>query len=164
MQGRELFDRAIEVVLDHEGESLTDRPDDRGGPTKFGISQRWNPDIDVRELTRAQAVEIYWHRYWVGRNYELLPDPVATKVFDLAVNLGHQTSVSCLQRALRACGQRIVLDGVLGQRTADAARRSGLGPLLAALRSEAAGEYRVRVARDPRQAAFLNGWLNRAYA
>lgn len=161
---RELFDRAIEVVLAHEGEALTDHPDDRGGLTKYGISQRWNPEINVRELTRAQAIELYWQRYWQGQRYELLPEPVAIKLFDLAVNLGHQPAVVCLQQALQACGQRVTIDGALGPQTSRAAFRASPAALMAALRSEAAGAYRVRVARDSRQAAFLNGWLNRAYS
>jgi len=161
---RELFDRAIDVVLMHEGQILTDHPDDRGGPTKFGISQRWNPDVNVRELTRDQAIEIYWERYWLGRGYERLPEPVAIKVFDLAVNLGDQTAVTCLQRALRACGIRVKIDGRLGPETCGAAGRADAAVLIAALRSEAAGEYRIRVARDAGQATFRDGWLNRAYS
>jgi len=164
MTSRELFDRAIEVVLKHEGETYTDHSNDRGGATKFGISQRFNPDLNVRELTRAQTIEIYWERYWRGRGFERLPEPVAIKVFDLAVNLGERTAVRCLQRALRACGIRVRIDGLLGPQTCGAARGAEVATLVAALRSEAAGEYRLRVARDASQAVFRDGWLNRAYA
>ncbi len=103
MKSRELFDRAIEVVLEHEGDTSTDHPADRGGLTKFGIAQRWNPDLDVRTLTRAQAIEIYWERYWQGRGYERLPEAIAIKVFDLAVNLGDRpASTDCGSRATGA--------------------------------------------------------------
>lgn len=164
MNSRELFDRAIEVVLEHEGETYTDYPNDRGGPTKFGIAQRWNPDVNIKDLTRAQAIEIYWERYWQGRRYEHLPDSIAIKTFDLAVNLGHKTAVRCLQRALQACGLRVVIDGVLGTETCGAAQQSDQKALMASLRSEAAGEYRLRVARSADQIVFQGGWLNRAYA
>jgi lysozyme family protein len=164
MTSRELFDRAIEVVLAHEGETYTDHPNDRGGATKFGISQLYNPGVNVRELTRAQAIEIYWERYWQGRRYERLPEPVAIKVFDLAVNLGERTAIRCLQRALRACGIQVKIDGLLGPETCGAARGAEVATLVAALRSEAAGEYRLRVARDAVQATFQDGWLNRAYS
>ncbi len=163
MKSRKLFDRAIEVVLEHEGETLTDHPADHGGPTKFGIAQRWNPDLDVRTLTRAQAIEIYWERYWQGRGYERLPEVIAIKVFDLAVNLGDRTAVLCLQRALRACGIRVTVDGRLGPETCGAAGGVAEAVLLAALRSEAAGEYRLRLARDGSQAVFGRGWMERAY-
>lgn len=164
MTSRELFNRAIEVVLEHEGDTYTDNPLDRGGPTKFGIAQRWNPDLDVKNLTRAQAIEVYWERHWHGHRYECLPEVIAIKVFDLAVNLGHKTVVTCLQRALRACGLNVTIDGFLGTETCGAATQVDQTALMAALRSEAAGEYRVRVARDGSQAAFRDGWLNRAYA
>jgi lysozyme family protein len=164
MKSRELFDRAIEVVLEHEGDTLTDHPADRGGRTRFGIAQRWNPDVDVRTLTRERAIEIYWERYWQGRGYERLPEAIAIKVFDLAVNLGNKTAVTCLQRALQACGLRVVIDGLLGTETCGAAKDADQKALMAALRSEAAGEYRLRVARSADQIVFQGGWLNRAYA
>jgi len=161
---RELFDRAIEVVLEHEGNTYTDNPADRGGPTKFGIAQRWNPDLDVASLTRERAIEVYWERYWRGHRYEFLPEAIAIKVFDLAVNLGNKTAVTCLQRALQASGLRVVIDGILGTETCGAAEQADQKALMAALRSEAAGEYRLRVARSADQIVFQGGWLNRAYA
>ncbi len=164
MKSRDLFDRAIKVVLEHEGDGFTDDPRDKGGPTKYGISQRWNPDVNVRELSRGQAIEIYWKRYWRGRRYETLPDGIAIKVFDLAVNLGHKTAVTCLQRALLACGMRVAIDGHLGPQTSGAAGLANQDALMAALRSEAAGEYRLRVERKEDHVAFEKGWLNRAYA
>ena len=78
--------------------------------------------------------------------------------------LGERTVISCLQRALLACGIRVKIDGRLGPETWGAASRAEEAVLLAALRSEAAGEYRLRVARDADQATFRDGWLNRAYA
>ena len=88
---------------------------------------------------------------------------IAIKVFDLAVNLGDQTAVLCLQRALRACGIRVTVDGRLGPETCGAVRRAAEAVLLAALRSEAVGEYRLRLERGASQAAFGSGWMNRAY-
>jgi len=132
-------------------------------PLKLKAGLGWNPGVNVRDLDRAQAIEIYWERYWRGRRYEQLPDPVAIKVFDLAVNLGEQTVIFCLQRALRACGIRVKIDGRLGPETWRAAHRAEEAVLLAALRSEAAGEYRLRVARDAGQMTFRDGWLNRTY-
>ena len=164
LTSRKLFERAIEVVLEHEGDTYTDNPTDRGGPTKFGIAKRWNPDLDVASLTRAQAIEVYWERYWRGRWYDSLPDSIAIKTFDLAVNLGSQTAVKCIQRALHACGLQVVIDGILGNETCGAAGKANPDALLAALKSEAAGEYRLLVARSADQAVFQGGWLNRAYA
>ncbi len=109
----------------------------------------------------SQVVEA-GHRH--GHRYEFLPEVIAIKVFDLAVNLGHKTAVMCLQRALHACGLRVAIDGRLGMETCGAAGQADQGALMAALRSEAAGEYRLRVARSADQVVFQGGWLNRAYA
>jgi len=159
---RAIFNAAVHMVLDHEGgESV--HPDDRGGPTKFGISQRWHPDVDLRTLTRERAIEIYWEKYWQGRGYDLLPASVAVKVFDLAVNMGRVLAGICLQRALRACGASVTEDGEIGPKTAAAAASVDPLALLAAVRSEAAGEYR-RMATLPGQRVFERGWLNRAYS
>ena len=163
MTSRELFDQAIEVVLAHEG-GYSDNPLDFGGPTNFGISSRFNPGLEVELLTRDTAIEVYWERYWKGRNYDMLPEPVATKVFDLAVNLGSRVAVKCLQRAVMACGTLVAIDGLIGPQTAGAvAMLTTPETLLPALRSEAGGEYRICVAMDSTQVLFLDGWLARAY-
>jgi len=52
------FDEIIEVVLKHEG-GLVDDPDDPGGLTNLGISQRAYPNEDIRGLTVERAKELY---------------------------------------------------------------------------------------------------------
>jgi len=163
MTSRELFDRAIVVVLEHEG-GYVDNPADHGGETNYGISSRYNPGVDVASLTREEAIEIYWETRWDGRGYDGLPERIAIKTFDLAVNLGSKTAITILQRALRSVGFRVAIDGVLGPETHGAAGRVCENALLAATRSEAAGEYRLRLARDDSQAIFAEGWMERAYS
>ena len=48
------FDLAINYVLENEG-GVVDDPNDPGGLTNFGISQKQYPDLDIRDLTRDQA-------------------------------------------------------------------------------------------------------------
>ena len=163
MESRELFEKAIEIVLAHEG-GFVDHPADAGGATNFGISSRWNPGVDVATLTREDAIEIYWSTRWENRGYDQLPERIAIKTFDLAVNLGSKNAVTCLQRALRSTGILVAIDGVIGPETSGATRRDCEIALLAALRSEAAGEYRVRLVRDSSQAPFAEGWIERAYS
>jgi len=164
MSDRELFEEAIEIVLAHEGGFVND-PLDRGGKTKFGISQRAHPDVDIASLTREEAIELYWHRYWSVRPYGELPHDLALKTFDLAINMGERPAVRCLQRALlAAAGTRVTVDGLLGPQTCGAASAIDSKIVLAALRSEAAGEYRLITARDGSQVRFLRGWLERAYS
>ena len=163
MSSRETFDKAIVVVLAHEG-GYSDHPDDLGGATNYGISSRANPGVDVENLTREGAIEIYWSRYWEGKGFDLLPERLAIKTFDLAVNMGNSAAVCCLQRAIRAAGSQVAVDGSIGPETAGAAGLLCELAIVAALRSEAAGEYRVILVRNPSQATFAANWMARAYS
>ena len=158
---------AVDRVLLNEG-GYSSNPADPGGATKFGISARQYPGLDIAALTREAAIKIYWRQWWLKFGFARLPTGAAAKTFDLAVNVGSAHAIKCLQRALRACGDRVSEDGTLGAETALAAARADSAALISALRSEAASYYRVTaaLARGPRANAdreFLNGWLNRAY-
>jgi len=63
MTDQELQKIAEFIINDLEGRELTNYSNDPGGLTKFGISQRWNPDIDVENLTYDEAVEIYLKKF-----------------------------------------------------------------------------------------------------
>ncbi|MGH7925661.1 MAG: glycoside hydrolase family 108 protein [Candidatus Binatus sp.] len=162
------FLAAVERVLADEG-GYSSNPADPGGATKFGISARSYPALEIATLTRAAAIEIYWRDWWLRFGFARLPAAVAAKTFDVAVNMGAGHAIECLQRALRACGMPVTEDGVIGPATALAAGRAEPGALMAAMRSEAAAYYRVTAAlargiRKDGDLQFLKGWLNRAYA
>jgi lysozyme family protein len=65
------FDEIIEVVLEHEGGYVND-PKDPGGETNFGIAKRSNPDVDIKNLTKAEASLIYKTKYWDKNKVESL--------------------------------------------------------------------------------------------
>lgn len=183
------FDIAVETVLAHEG-GFVDDPVDPGGATNYGISLRFlrangaldrdgdgHPDgdldfdgdidhADIRLLTKAQAAQIYRHRFWNKYGYERMPSTIGEKVFDLAVNMGPIQAHKLLQRALRSCGADIADDGLIGPVTwktlfhHEHQRRA----IHAALCSEAAGFYRALAAAKPAMRKYLPGWLNRAYS
>ena len=157
------FLSAVERVLADEG-GYSSNPADPGGETKFGISARSNPGVDIAALTREQAVNIYWREWWLRFGFAQLPDAIGAKTFDLAVNIGAAHAIECLRRALRACGSPVTEVGVLGPATILAARRANPIALMSALRSEAAGYYRLVAAHQENGAQFIKGWLNRAYA
>ena len=94
------FDRAFEIVIGHEGD-LSDDPRDPGGLTRYGISKRAHPTVDVRNLTLAQAKQIYLERYWLPLHADAMPEAVAVQVFDAAVNHGIKPAIRMMQRALR---------------------------------------------------------------
>ncbi|MGD0120614.1 MAG: glycosyl hydrolase 108 family protein [Candidatus Binatus sp.] len=157
------FLTAVQRVLADEG-GYSSNPDDPGGATRFGISARAYPGLDIAALTRDAAIKIYWNEWWLRFGFAKLPAAIAAKTFDLAVNMGSRHAFECLQRALRACGLPVAEDGLLGPATVLAARRADPAALMAALRSELAAYYRLVAANQPRGADFLKGWLNRAYA
>jgi len=161
------FERAVARLLGDEG-GYVDNPADPGGETKFGITKREYPKVDIAALTRAEAIAIYFRDWWQRYRYSELPGPIAAKTFDLAVNIGPDHAVRCVQRALRACGRRVTEDGTIGRATIVAAGAANQLALIAALRAEAAGYYRTLAALERGRRAggdreFLNGWLNRAY-
>jgi len=161
----ERFLQAVEVVLAHEGGYVND-PRDPGGETKYGISKRSYPSLDIANLTREQAVEIYrrdwWDKYGYGR---LASSAIAAKVFDLSVNVGPRRAHEMLQRALHAVGRRdVVVDGIIGPQTISAANAAPPDALLAAIRAEAAAYYRQLIERNPNLKKFEHGWMRRAYA
>lgn len=162
-----VFIRAVTRVLHNEGGGSRD-PADPGGETRFGLSRRAYPALDLEALTQDEAIAIYFRDRWQRGRWEELPDSLAVKLFDLSVNIGAHAAAKCFQRALRACGRRVDEDGALGDETIAAARAAAGEALLAGLRCEAAAHYRIIAAlwehegkRDG--ARFLEGWLGRAY-
>jgi len=81
------FDAFMPFILTWEGEVFENDPDDPGGATKFGIDQRSHPGIDIRNLTKAGATEIYWHE-WLEAGCADMPSPMAEVFFNCAVNMG----------------------------------------------------------------------------
>lgn len=93
------FDEAFDRLMGHEG-GYVNNPNDPGGETKWGISKRSYPKLDIKNLTRDQAKEIYKKDFWDAANVGNLPTSVAYQLFDFAVNSGVQTAIRYLQRTV----------------------------------------------------------------
>ena len=102
---------ALEFTERHEG-GYSNTPGDQGGETKFGISKRIYPKIDIKNLSRNQAREIYKRDYWDKVQAESLPSDVAKVVFDTSVHSGVPMAAKHLQTAIGANP-----DGIVGPRT-----------------------------------------------
>jgi lysozyme family protein len=94
------FDRLIERVLSHEAGYALDR-NDPGGETKWGISRRSYPALDIAGLTREAAIRIYRRDFWDALRADHLPPAVAFQALDFAVHSGVSTAIRALQRAVR---------------------------------------------------------------
>lgn len=178
------FDKAIPTVLMHEG-LLSDDPDDTGGTTKFGISLQFlrqtgqlsqsdfsvldiNQDgllnaEDIKAVTKAEAIKVYKKYWWDKYGYIAISDQnIATKIFDLAVNMGPCGAHICAQRAVRAAiGLALIEDGKLGYASFTAINMCKPDLLMCALKSEAAGYYRS--IKSESASKYIKGWLRRAY-
>lgn len=81
------FDGVMGAIFKHEG-GYTASDGNSGAPANFGINQRANPDIDVKNLTKERAAEIYKTRYWDKIGGDNLPAGLQGTAMDAAVNQG----------------------------------------------------------------------------
>lgn len=160
------YDLAFSKTLVHEGGYCNDE-NDKGGETKYGISQRSHSGVNIKNLTIEKAKTLYYAEYWVDLCLDNVREPeVAGKILDICVNFGKVRGTKVVTRALRAVGVlphplESEQDWELVTYFVNMARsKEGL---LAALRSESAALYRMNAEKDETQQKFLNGWLARAY-
>ena len=145
------FDTAFETLIGHEG-GYVNHPTDPGGETKFGISKRAYPAVDIPTLTLERAKEIYRRDYWDRVKGDALPYAVAFNVFDMAVNSGVSPAIKAMQNALG-----VTADGVIGPVTVGKAM--AMDPVRFAVRFNAA---RLQFYTElPTWSTFGKGWARR---
>ena len=105
------FTDSVNNTLGYEG-GLTNDPNDPGGTTNFGISQKSYPNLNIPNLTREMAIGIYYSDYWTPIFGDLMPECLAMNVFDCAVNCGLKPAILMMQEVIG-----VVTDGVIGPKT-----------------------------------------------
>lgn len=105
------FDQVFDKLISHEG-GYVFNPHDPGGETKFGISKRSYPHLDIHSLTLADAKTIYKRDFWDRAQCDKLHPDLAFDLFDGAVNSGIGQAIRWLQRAVGVAD-----DGVVGPLT-----------------------------------------------
>ena len=152
------FNEIIEKVLEHEGGYVND-PHDRGGETNFGITKKFYPDVDIKNLTKEQAKQIYHTDYWRRAKCDEVPPQLKHIYFDMCVNFGRKGAVKVLQQAANSkLRNKIKVDGGIGPNTLKAIQNISLDRVRA---------YRVLrfaniVIDKPNQEKFWVGWRRRA--
>lgn len=146
------FEQAFDRVMGHEGGYVND-PDDAGGETKWGISKRSYPNVDIKALTRNEAAAIYLDDFWNRLHADELPDDVAFQLFDFAINSGVETAVRYYQRALGVAN-----DGHWGPVSQAAADKMSASDQIMRLTAERL-DYQTRLSGWER---FGKGWARRA--
>ena len=172
-------DELIDALIDREG-AYASHPADRGGPTKYGITEAvaraHGYSGAMRDLPRDEAAAIYKRLYWLRPRFDHVAKKsraIAAELFDTGVNMGPAVAATFLQRALSALNRDrsdypdLVPDGRIGPATLAAldsffelrGRDGGETVLLRAL-DALQGERYIRLAeRRPANEAFLYGWL-----
>ncbi|MBF0589029.1 MAG: glycoside hydrolase family 108 protein [Magnetococcales bacterium] len=150
------FQLCFDRLIGHEGGYVND-PDDPGGETKFGISKRSYPHVDIKNLTREDAAWIYRRDFWGGAKCDMLPAGVDYAVFDMAVNSGLRAAAKTLQKALN-----VPADGVIGPQTLGAAKQAGRLALIDRLMAGRALYFAEIGIRRTQSRKFLKGWMRRA--
>lgn len=135
------FQRSLKFVLDHEGNYSFDK-NDPGGETKYGISKKSHPKLDIKNLTIEEAEEIYRREYWVPSRADAYSWPLCLAVFDVAVNSG-------IVRSLRMT-ERTFGDGFCTS-----------NEIALAMCNHRDGHYDRLVASRPELSRYLKGWKNR---
>ncbi|MCL6683525.1 glycoside hydrolase family 108 protein [Sphingomonas alba] len=171
-------DTLIDELIEREG-GYVHHPADKGGPTKFGITEavaRAHGYTGVMtSLPREEAAAIYRRLYWLRPRLDAVAERserLAAELFDTGVNMGPAVALTFLQRTLTALNRNgqdypdLVPDGRIGPATLAAldaflASRGAKGETVLLRAIEALqGERYLRLAeRRPANEAFLYGWL-----
>lgn len=130
------FEDAMKFVFKWEGGYVND-PNDPGGETKFGISKRAFPYIDIKNLDLETAKGLYKTSYWDKTGCDHLEPKLAVSVMDAAVNCGVGRVSKWLREDFNVKGLSLEEFN---------ARREHY--------------YRVEI-RESLRSRYLKGWLNR---
>ena len=158
------FNAAFDEVIGLEGGYSND-PNDAGGETNWGIAKRWHPEVDIKNLTKTEAKDIYWLKYWNPLKLALvINSSVTTEIFEQLINMGLYQAILHVQQSLNLLGLAVSIDGNLGPQTTKALNN------LSAVKREAFLKcmngyqfikYLVIITNDKTQKKFFVGWLRR---
>jgi len=154
MSYADLFSRCVNVILQNEG-GYVNHPADPGGETNFGICKRAYPLLNIKNLTKEDAIGIYLRDYWQKMNLmRLNNETFVLHLFDMGVNAGPRTAIKIAQRLVNT-----VPDGVIGEKTIRLFNEAqGIEKDYILARQQ---YYLHIVEHSPDKKVFLKGWLNR---
>jgi len=164
------FKMALAYTFGNEG-GYGNHPNDKGGPTNLGITQRelarWygrpvTPQ-EVKELPRKVAEDIYFRWYWMPLGCEQIRSAeIAICMFDIGVVRGIGVPPKYAQRICNSKGKNLVLDGHIGPKTLEAINSLDPAIFVRDFSYLAEAGFRAIVAQNPSQQVFLKGWVRRA--
>lgn len=158
------FKNIIEFTLKHEG-GYINHPNDPGGETNFGISKRSFPDLNIKNLTKYDAKNIYYEYYWKKLKCYKLPDLISQAFFDSCVNMGRKRTSKQLQKSINNLlgFQLLIVDGLIGPITRNTINNIQDDEKLTRIFILNRIEYYVKLCnKNHKFRVFLLGWLNRS--
>lgn len=135
---------------------LNNKTSDCGGLTKYGISQRAYPNLDIKNLTLAHAVRLYHRDYWRAMCCEQCPQSIAFMLLDGAVQHGAPGMTLLTQRQVNSKP-----DGRMGPKTLAAILERPILSTTVLLSVNRGRKYARICANDASQKPNLEGWYNR---
>lgn len=162
--------KAIDYILANEG-GFVDIPEDRGGPTNFGITisdlSAWRKtavtEYDVKTMSQAEAANIYWYFYLKPLYIDQLTSgPIAIAIADAGVLYGVSTSAKFAQRVCADHGFNIAVDGHMGPLTVAALDQISDADFLKDFHTFILERIGDVIEANPYQEKFKVGWTNRA--
>lgn len=133
---------------------------DTGGLTKYGISQRAYPNLDIKNLKYDDAVKLYQKDYWEkikGDEISKVNYLLSFLLLDTAINMGVSTATRLLQETLNKYFKaKLTVDGVIGQKTIEAIAKADKVELCSRFIAE-----RIRRYHEIGDQRYLQGWIYR---
>ena len=88
-----------EYAIPNEG-GYVDNPKDPGGETNMGISKRYHPNKDIKNLTRERANALLFKKVWNWNGINTLPSEIRGFVFDHGIRTSPQNAIETTHQAL----------------------------------------------------------------
>ena len=156
-----MLEQLLDEIIHNEGKKETNRPNDSGGRTKYGISERWHPEEWVNgPPTLERAKEIYLHQYIIGPKIHMItPDYLMFQVADFGVPSGPAVAIRHLQRILN-----VDADGEIGPLTLEALSKRDPEKINNLLVKSRVLMFSRLVQKRPKDLENLYGWNQRAFS
>lgn len=156
------YDESFAVLMDIE-KGYSNRKDDYGGETKYGITKKSYPSLDIKNLTIEKAKDIYYKDFWLKYHLDKVTSAmVATQLLLIVVNLSPLSSGKVVQNSIIRLGTKIAQDGIIGMNTISMVNQFPEIIISDSIRIELVNFYIGRVTMDVTQKVNFEGWIRRA--
>ena len=161
-----MFEEIVSKTIKHEG-GYVDHPNDRGGKTKYGITEtvarNYGYEGRMQDLSKETAKEIYRQEFWDKVKADEFDEEIAYVLFDTAVNMGAGRAVMLLQETYNRVtpDNNISVDGIVGPETIGAVNQADREHILLGYIAGRTQRYFDIVDNNDSQKVFIRGWLSR---